>query len=582
MSVRNTKYVILLSFFSILLILAVALPGCGSVQQPATGAIGNFIEGNYGGDGETLNFLLASDGTSFSYIGHTLDTLANYNNKLEINLLCLAKDIEVSEDGLVYTVTIRDDLKWSDGSQVTASDYVYTLKNLMFSDWLNYPYRGDWQEAVNGEQVFVKPEAVSDTTFTITRQTIDPEFVYTIYDMVPYPEYICKKYEGDIDAFTRAPEFNDLSYTGNLGPYKFKEWIRNDRYVVERNPDYYLGKPVGAPYFETYTVKLFGTYATMEAALEAGDITEAGIQPDKVSKFKAMSSIDVYTVPSGGYTLLAYNQRNNAWEGMKDKAVRQALSMSISKQQIVDKIYVGFGEPAFSFIPKVSPWYNKDAVVRYGVDSLYNKQKAKELLMQAGYGSEGSDGQIKVSNKDGSPVKLTLVTTTGGGLAEDIAFLVKQELADIGIEVELKLVPWENVLRKYMMNKVPGSNQVPGDNNGPDAVSEEPWEMILMSFGSDVLAPSGSEVFFTSEGGLNFMGYYSEEVDRLFDSIKSKEALDKNNRAGIYAKISYLLSEEQPVDFLVFRLSNIGFQSNVTGIDPGISMGYNYYLWRFE
>jgi len=582
MIMRNTKYVILLSFFSILLILAVALPGCSSAQQPATGASGNFIEGNYGGDGETLNFLLASDGTSFSYIGHTLDTLANYNNKLEINLLCLAKDIEVSEDGLVYTVTIRDDLKWSDGSQVTASDYVYTLKNLMFSDWLNYPYRGTWQETVNGEQVFVEPQVVNDTTFTITRQTIDPEFVYTIYDMVPYPEYICKKYEGDIDAFTRAPEFNDLSYTGNLGPYKFKEWIRNDRYVVERNPDYYLGKSVGAPYFETYTIKMFGTSATMEAALEAGDITEAGIQPDKVSKFKSMKSIDVYTIPSGGYTLLAYNQRNNAWEGMKDKAVRQALSMSISKQQIVDKIYIGFGEPAFSFIPKVSPWYNKDAVVRYGVDSLYDKQKAKELLMQAGYGTKGSDGQIKVTNKDGSPVKLTLVTTTGGGLAEDIAFLVKQELADIGIEVELKLVPWENVLRKYMMNKVPGSNQVPGDNNGPDAVSEEPWEMILMVFGSDVLAPSGSEVFFTSDGGLNFMGYYNEEVDGLFASIKTKEALDKNNRAEIYAKISHLLSEEQPVDFLVFRLSNIGFQSNVTGIDPGISMGYNYYLWRFE
>src|SRR4030042_2668675 len=65
-------------------------------------AKGVFIEGSYGGDAETLNLLLASDGTSFSYIGHTMDSLANYNNKLDIHLLCLAKDIEVSTDGLTY------------------------------------------------------------------------------------------------------------------------------------------------------------------------------------------------------------------------------------------------------------------------------------------------------------------------------------------------------------------------------------------------------------------------------------------------------------------------------------------------
>jgi peptide/nickel transport system substrate-binding protein len=545
-------------------------------------ARGVFIEGSYGGDAETLNYLLAADGTSFSYIGHTLDTLANYNNELEINLLCLARDIEVSEDGLEYTVTIRDDLKWSDGSQVTADDYVYTLNNLMFSDWLHYPYSESWQEKVNDELVFVKPAVVSDTVFTITRQTVDPEFAYTVYDIVPYPRAIASKYEGDIDAFMRAPEFNNLTYTGNLGPYKFKEWIRNDRYVLERNPEYYLGKDVAAPYFEQYVVKQFGSSATMLAALEAGDITYAGIEPDKVSKFKAMPDINVYTIPSGGYTLIAYNQRNNGWEGLKQQEVRQAISMSVSKEKIAEKVYLGFAEPAFSFIPRTSPWYNKEAVVKYGVGSLYDRQKALQILYDQGYAREDDNGNLVVANKDGSPVKLKLVTTTGGGLAEDIVFLVKQELADIGIEAELKLVPWENVLRKYMQNKVPGSDQEPRDNNGPDAVSEESWDMILLAFGTDIMAPSGSSVFFTSDGGLNFMGFYDDEVDDLFARVNSIEALDKEKRAEIYAEISEVLSEQQPVDFLVFRLGNLGFQSNVKGIDPGIAISYNYYLWYFE
>jgi ABC-type transport system substrate-binding protein len=106
--------------------------------------------------------------------------------------------------------------------------------------------------------------------------------------------------------------------------------------------------------------------------------------------------------------------------------------------------------------------------------------------------------------------------------------------------------------------------------------------MILMAFGTDVMAPSGSSVFFTSDGGLNFIGYYNQAIDNLFARVKSVEAIDKEARAEIYASISRTLSEEQPVDFLVFRRSNIGFQSNIRGIEPGISMGYNYYLWHFE
>ena len=567
-------------FTALSLILVMLSSGCTHAEVEQVGGI--FVEGQSGGDAETLNWILAADAASFSYVGHTLDTLANYNNQLEIHLLCLAKDVEVSPDGLVYTITIRDDLKWSDGSQVTAEDYVYTLKNLMFSDWLNYPYKNSWQEDVDGDTVFVTPEVVDDTTFTITRQTVDPEFVYIIYDLIPYPKYITTKYEGDVEAFTQAPELNNLTYTGNLGPYKFVEWIRNDRYVVERNPEYYLGKDSGAPYFERYVIKLFGTSATIQAALEAGDITYCGIEPDKVSKFKSLESINVYTVPTASYTLVGYNHRANGWEGLKKTTIRQALSMSIDKQVITDKVYLGFAEPAFSFIPMTSPWYTDEGIAKYGVEVLYDKQKAIELFYQAGYGKKRADGTMEIIDKDDRLLKLILVTTTGGGLAEDIAFLIKQELSDVGIEVELKLVPWETLVRNYLMNKVPGTDQESRYNNGPEAVSDEPWDLVLMGFGTDVLAPSGSGIFFTTEGGLNFFGYSNAEVDELFERVRSKEALDKEVRQQIYAEISRILSEEQPVDFLVFRRSNVGFQKNVKGIEPGISMGYNYYLWYFE
>jgi ABC-type transport system substrate-binding protein len=146
------------------------------------------------------------------------------------------------------------------------------------------------------------------------------------------------------------------------------EWIRNDKFVLERNPEYYLGRDVGAPYFEQYIVKILGTPATRHAALEAGDITNAGIDPAQVAKFKGMEHINVYTVPTSGYLLLAYNHRDNGWEGLKQKTVKQALSMAVSKELLIEKVLLGFGEPAFSFIPKVSPWYVDKDIARYGIE----------------------------------------------------------------------------------------------------------------------------------------------------------------------------------------------------------------------
>ena len=442
--------------------------------------------------------------------------------------------MEVSDDGLSYTMTIRDNLRWSDGTRVTAEDYVYTLKNLMFSDWLNYTYKTDWQETVNGETVFVEPKVVNETTFVIKTQTVDPEFLdNAIYGLTPYPRHIAIKYEGDVKAFTQAEEFNNLTYTGNLGPYRFKDWIRNDKYVVERNPDFYLGQDTGAPYFEQYITKILGTPAAVHAALEAGDITYATISPEKVAKFKQMEGIKVYTVPTSGYQLITYNQRKNGWIGLKDKRVRQALSMSIDKKAVIDSILLGFGDPAFSFIPKPSPWYTEEGVPKYGFGPLYDKEKAKQMLYEAGYGIKNPDGTIVLQDKDGKPIKLTLATNSGNELREDIAFLVKQELADIGIEVDIKLIPWTTLLRQYLMNKVPGTDQELRYNNGPDAVSGETWDLIVLGFNTHPIAPSGSRVFYTTDGGINFWGYSNPRVDELFIKVRSREALDEEVRKGI-------------------------------------------------
>ncbi len=541
---------------------------------------GKFIEGSSGADAETLNWILASDGTSFGYIGLTLDGLMVYDNNFNTVLRWMKKDIEVSDDGLSYTVTLRDDLEWSGGKPVTSEDFVYTMKNLMFADWMAYTYAGDWKEDVDGKSVFVEPKVDNETTFTIYRQTVNPEFLYTVTDLNVYPKHIASKYEGDVKAFTQAPELNDLSYTGNLGPYRYKEWIRNDKIVMERNPDYYGGKVKGEPYFDEYVIKIFGTSEARHAAMEAGDITSTGLEPEQVKKFKEMPSVQVFTVPTSQYQMMQYNMRDNGWAGLKDKKVRQALTMAISKEKIIQQVRLGFGEPAYSFIPKTSPWYDDSGLLKLGIGDLYNRDKAKEMLLDAGYGVRNNN-EIQIVDKNGVQIKLKLITNTGSKVAESTAFLVKQELGDIGIEVDIKLVPWETELRKYYMNKVPGSDQQPRNNNGARAVSEEPWDLILAGHGVDLLQPSGSEIFFATDGGLNIYGYSNPKVDALFKKARSKEALDKNVRKEVYAELSKTLSEDQPIDFFTFPTANISYKVDVKGIEPGINMNYNYQEWYF-
>jgi peptide/nickel transport system substrate-binding protein len=549
--------------------------------QESTKVKDSFIDGASGGDAETVNWILATDATSIGYIGLTMDGLGAYDNKFNFLLRWLKKDIEVSEDGLTYTLTIRDDLEWSDGKPVTSEDFVYTMKNLMFADWMTYIFAELWQEKVDGKMVFVEPRVENETTFSIVRKTVDPEFMYIITDLLVYPKHIVSKYEGKVKEFTQAPELNNLSYIGNLGPYRFKEWVRSDKFVVERNPDYYLGGEKGEPYFESYTIKLFGTSAARHAAMEAGDISSTLIEPEQVGKFKGMKDIVVHTVPTKQYQIMQYNMRDNGWPGLKDRRIRQAISMAISKEAVVKQIRLGFGEPAFSFIPSYSPWFVEEGLMKFGYGELYDKNKAKELFLEAGYGVK-KDAKIELINKNGSQIKLKLVTNVGSKVAESTALLVKQELGDLGIDVEVKLLPWETELQKYFMNKVPGSDQQPRPNNGQKAVSEEPWDFILSGQGVNPLAPSGSSVFFASYGGQNTYGYSNKNVDDLFAKVRTKEALAKEVRKQIYGEIAQILSEDQPVDFLNFPTMNTAYKASVKGIDPGINIGYNYQQWYFE
>jgi peptide/nickel transport system substrate-binding protein len=568
--------------FAVILLILV-FPACSTGPQQLHNVKGEFVEGVLGEDAQTLNWIIATDGgASKRYASFIIDPLAVFDNKFALQLRCLAKDIEISADGLTYTVTIRTDLKWSDGSAVTAEDYVYTLKNIMFADWIECTDKTRWQELVDGKPVFVSLEKITDSSFKVLRKTVDPDFVYTIYDLMPYPKYIVVHYEKNAEAFTGAPELDNLNYGGNLGAYKAVTWNSTDGFVMKRNPEYYLGKSYGAPYFEKYTIKPFGLQQLINDSISAGRVSFAYIEPQTANDFRSQGETNVYTIPTGYYVYLAYNQRNNGWEGLKDVRVRQAISMIVDKPMIMQTMYLGYADPAFSFVPPYSPLYNESVLNKYGMTASADAEKAISLIKSAGYEQKLVDGKMVFVDKEGNPIKLNFLIDMESDFEQNLGIIIRGNLMQIGLDINPKFSTRQILFSDGLMNKEPDSKQVYAFNNGPKAVSNQAWDLAVLSSHANPLALKGSAEFFTSKGKFNVFGFFNEKADALFARAYSAEALTLEGRKQIYSDITKLISDEQPVDFLVFYKDNYAFRNTVKGVEPGINMFYNNQFWYFE
>jgi peptide/nickel transport system substrate-binding protein len=570
-------------FAVILLILIVPACSAGRQQQQLHGVKGEFTEGILGEDAQTLNWMVATDnGASKRYASFIIDPLAVFDNKFAVQLRCLARDIEVSADGLTYTVTIRKDLKWSDGTAVTADDYVYTLKDIMFADWLNNADKVKWQESVGGNLVFVSPEKVSDSAFKIVRKTVDPDFIYNIYDLMPYPKSIAMHFANSLDEFTKAPQLVNMDYSGNLGAYKPVAWSSTEGFSMKRNPDYYLGTATGAPYFEKYTIKPFGLQQLLNDSVSSGRVSFSYVEPQDANSFRSGGDVNVFAVPTGYYVYLAYNQRNNGWDGLKDVRVRQALSMIIDKPMIMQTMYLGYADPAFTFIPPYSPLYNESVLNKYGMTTAADAQKAIDLIKSAGYEQKTIDGKMRFVDKDGNPIKLNFLVDMESDFEQNLAIIIRGNLMQIGLDINPKFSTRQVLFMDGLMNKTPGSQQTPAFNNGPKAVSNQAWDLAILSSHANPQALKGSAEFFTTNGKFNIFGYFNDKADALFARAYSTEALTLDGKKKIYSDISKLISDDQPVDFLVFYKDNYAFRNNVKGVEPGIHMFYNNQFWYFE
>jgi peptide/nickel transport system substrate-binding protein len=317
----------------------------------------------------------------------------------------LASDWTISDDGTVYTFTLRSGVTFHDGTSMTADDVVFTLDRARAEGSTNA------QAALFAN--IVSAEALDDTTVQVTLDGPDGAF---LFDMAWG------------DAVIVAPESADTNATAPVGtgPFRFSEWVQGDRVELVRN-DAYWGEPVA---LEAATFRFISDPNAAFAALMAGDVDAFPNfpAPETLGQFDADPRFSVIVGSTEGETILAMN---NQQEPLNDIRIRQAISHAINRQDIIDGAMFGYGTPIGTHFAPHNPDY-----VDLTANSAYDPDAARALLAEAA--------------PDGLSLRLMLPPPSYARRGGEI---IAAQLREVGIETEITNLEWAQWLEQVFRGK---------------------------------------------------------------------------------------------------------------------------------
>lgn len=334
----------------------------------------------------------------------------------------LATDYQISDDGLTWTVKLREDVKFSDGVPLTAEDVVYTFETA----------------------------AQSGSTIDLTNlETVDAPDDYTVVFKLKQPQstFISKLVQIGI-----VPEHaHDAHYAQRpigSGPFSFVQWDKGQQLIVEANPHYYGEQP----YFTRLTFLFLGEDAAFAAA-KAGQVDIVSISPvfakEEVPGMRllAVDSVDnrgiaFPTVPAGYTTTKdGYPVGNDV---TADLAIRKAINVAVNRQELIDGILEGYGTPAYTICDQM-PWWNPETVIEDG-----DLEQARDILARAGWRDVDGDGVLE---KGDLKAEFTLIYPASDKLRQSLAIAVADQLKDIGIKVLAEGKSWDEIT--HQMHSTP-------------------------------------------------------------------------------------------------------------------------------
>lgn len=402
-------------------------------------------------------------------------TLVRYTSDLSFEN-DLATGYELSSDGLTWTFTIRDDVKFTDGEKLTASDVAFTLETAKAA-----------QGAVDLTYM-ERAVAQDDKTVVITLSKPTSIFLNTLASVGIVPEH----------AYGDDYGMNPIG----SGPYKFVEWKAQEQIIFTANEDYYDGVPA----IKNVTVVFMSEDAAL-AAVQAGQVdvaySTATLGTTEVEGYhvEAITSAD-----NRGFTLPVLPAEGKTTESGApigndvtcNIEIRQAIAYAIDRQLIADVVLNGFGRPAYSENDGM-PWNNPEVKIETDVEY------AKKLLADAGWKDTDGDGIVE---KDGLKAEFDCVYPSGDSVRQTVGMAAAEQLLEIGIKVNIKGMSWDEIMNVMFS------------------------EAVLMGWGSAI--PNETYYLYRSEGALlddfyNPEGYMNDVTDGYLNAALEALTVEEAN-----------------------------------------------------
>lgn len=480
------------------------------------------------GDATYLNPVLATDSASGDINGLIFNGLVKYDKDLKLTG-DLAESWEVSPDNLTITFHLRKNVRWHDGAPFTADDVQFTYERLIDPD-VRTPYGSDFA-------LVRKVEVIDPYTVRVTyKEPFAPAL--ESWGMGMLPKHIFEKGDFNSNPANRSPV--------GTGPFTFREWVTDEKIVLDSNPGYFEGKPP----ISRYVYRIIPDQAVQFLELRKQGIDEMGLTPDQSKAYpEFFSAYNKFRYPSFSYVYMAFNLRIPLFA---EKRFRRAVAMAIDKREIIDGVLLGMGKAATGPFPPQSWAY--DPSVK---DTGYDPKKAGEFLDELGWKDTNGDG---LRDKGGKPLEFTLISNQGNKMRELSAQIVQAQLRKIGIKVNIRIIEWSSFVHQFVNKK------------NFDAV------MLGWSLARD---PDQFSIWHSSqdkEGQYNFISYKNPEVDRLLE--EGRRTFDTKKREAIYRKIHRTLADDLPYIFLYYPEALPVIHKRFQGPEVAAAgIGWNFYKW---
>jgi len=437
-----------------------------------------------------------------------------------------AQSWDVSDDGLLWTFHIRPGLRWSDGSPLTAHDFVYSWTRFLKPEtaaayaYLLWPVEGREEFlAGTGEKMGLTGlGAPDDLTFEVRLKSACPYFANIVSF---YP--LCPVSRACLERFGPKDWIKPENLVSN-GPFRIIERRLKDRIRLEKNPLYWDRDNV-----HTGTIDALAVDSPMTALnlYLTGDVDWINFVPPIAIPALA-DRADFSTAPNLGTNFLRFNTTRSV---LGDPRIRRAIHLAIDKKELVERVLKGGQIPADSFVPPGIPGYEPSRV------EIYDPDGARGLLAAAGY-PEGR----------GFPEFSLLYSTSEANrdLAEVIALQLKRNLG-------IRLHPASQERKVYFLSQ-----------NTLD------YDLCLCSWLGDYLDASTFLDVFTSksETDNNRTGWANDAYDRLISEAAAE--LDRARRAALLESAEEILLREAPIAVLYFRTTTNLFNRDWQGYDDNI------------